>query len=94
MLKRTPHRLKGSIIKLRRRIALYQTHASPYYFARILDRRTGAYKVRSTKETSRVEACRLIEELAQKISRKDAACSPGVQLQDLRSRAGSKGPGE
>ena len=33
---RSPHRLKGKIIKIRRGLALYQTYASPYYFARIL----------------------------------------------------------
>ena len=72
MPKRSPHRLKGKIIKLRRGLAIYQTHASPYYYARVLDPRTGRYKVRSTKETSRIEARRAAEELAQEICSKDA----------------------
>ena len=59
MPKRSPHRLRGKIIRLRRGLALYQTYASPYYFARILDPRAQRYKVRSTKETSRIEARRL-----------------------------------
>jgi integrase len=72
MTKRSPHRLKGKIIKLRRGLALYQTYASPYYFARILDPRSHRYKVRSTKETSRLEARKVAEELAQKICSKEA----------------------
>jgi integrase len=47
-------------------------YASPYYFARILDPRSHCYKVRSTKETSRIEARKVGEELAQKICSKEA----------------------
>ena len=61
MEKRSPHRLKGKIIRIRRGLALYQTYASPYYFARILDPRNQRYKVRSTKETNRVEAARSLK---------------------------------
>ncbi len=64
MAKGSQHRLKGKIVKLRRGLAIYQTHASPYYYARVLDPRTGRYIVRSTKETSRIEARRVAEELA------------------------------
>ena len=56
MDKPTKHSLKGKIINLRRGVAIYQTHASPYYFARILDPRANRYKVRSTKEPSRLAA--------------------------------------
>jgi hypothetical protein len=72
MTRLSPHRLKGKIIKLRRGLALYQTYASPFYFARILDPRSHRYKVRSTKEKSRIEARRVAEELAYEICRKDA----------------------
>lgn len=48
-------------------MAIYQTHATPYYQARILDPRTGKYKVRSTKETSRLEARKVAEELGSQI---------------------------
>jgi hypothetical protein len=44
MAKLSPHRLKGQIIKIRRGVALYQTYASPFWFARILDPRTQRYK--------------------------------------------------
>ena len=64
MASRSKHRLKGKIVKIRRGVAIYQTHAGPYYYARILDPKTGKYKVRSTKETSRLEARKVAEELA------------------------------
>ena len=61
MPKLSPHRLRGKIIRIRRGLALYQTYASPFYFARILDSRNQRYKVRSTKETNRVEARKVAE---------------------------------
>ena len=64
IIKRSKHSLKGDIIKIRRGLAIYQTHASPYYFARILDAKTRKYIVRSTKETSRITARETAEELA------------------------------
>ena len=72
MVMRSPHRLRGKIVKIRRGLALSQTHASPYYFARILDPRTQRYKVRSTEETNRIEARKIAEEYAQQITRRDA----------------------
>jgi len=72
MVKRSPHRLRGEVVNIRRGLALYQTHASPFYFARILDSRSQRYKVRSTKETSCVEARRVAEELAREICSPDA----------------------
>ena len=43
MEKPSPHRLKGKIIRIRRGLAVYQTYASPYYFAHILDPRNQRY---------------------------------------------------
>src|SRR5664280_539809 len=57
------HSLDGKIIKIRRGLAIYKTHASPYWFARILDPNTKKYLVRSTKETSRLPARKVAEEL-------------------------------
>jgi len=73
---RSKHRLKGKIVKIRRGVAIYQTHAGPYYYARILDPKTGKYKVRSTKETSRLEARKVAEELAYEMRRKDRPAEP------------------
>ena len=91
MTKRSPHRLKGKIIRLRRGLALYQTHASPYYFARILDPRTQRYKVRSTKETSRIEARQAAEELAQQICSKDAPAEKDFSFKTYAQRLILKG---
>src|SRR5262245_54243939 len=58
------HSLDGAIIKIRRGLAIYKTHASPYWNARILDANAKKYIVRSTKETSRLAARLAAEELA------------------------------
>ena len=72
-------------------MALYQTYASPYYFARILDPRTQRYKVRSTKETSRIEARKVAEEYAQQITRRDAPADTEFSFQTYAQRFIQKG---
>lgn len=72
MAKRSRNALVGNIVKLRKGVAIYKTGASPYYFARILDPRTGKYKVRSTKETSRLDALNVAEKLASQIASDNA----------------------
>lgn len=59
------HRLDGKITAVTKGVSIYKTHASPYYQARIYDRRTQKYVVRSTKETSKIEARKAAEELAE-----------------------------
>ena len=61
------HALDGEIIPVHKGIAIYKTHASPYWNARIRDPRTKRYVVRSTKETSRLKAREVAEELARNI---------------------------
>jgi hypothetical protein len=53
---KTNHSLDGKIIKLQPGIAIYKTHASPYWNARIRNSKTHSYLVRSTKEKSRIKA--------------------------------------
>ena len=91
MVKRSKHRLKGTILKLRRGLAVYQTHASPFYFARILDPRTQRYKVRSTKETSRVEARKVAEDYAQEITRRDAPADKEFSFRTYAKRFTQQG---
>ena len=67
IIEKTKHSLRGDIIIIRRGLAIYQTNASPYYYARILDARIRKYIVRSTKETSRIAAREAAEELAIKL---------------------------
>ena len=45
-----------SLRKLRPGLAIYQTARSPYWMVRLRDPAEGRYIVRSTKETSRIEA--------------------------------------
>ena len=58
------HSLDGGIITVYRGVAIYKTHASPFWFARIRDPHSRKYIVRSTKETSRLEARKVAQELA------------------------------
>jgi hypothetical protein len=67
------HALNGEIIKVHKGIAIYKTHASPFYFARIRDPRARKYVVRSTKETSRIRARTAAEELAETILNREKA---------------------
>jgi len=67
---KSPHSLDGAIIKIRKGLAIYKTHASPYWNARILDSKAQRYIVRSTKETSRIAARDAAEELAADIKTK------------------------
>ena len=61
---RSRHALDGEIITLARGVAIYKTHASRFWFARIWDRRNKRYVVRSTRETARIKARVAAEELA------------------------------
>ncbi len=65
--KPSKHALDGEIIVVHKGIAIYKTHASPYWFARIRDPQARKYVVRSTKETSRLKARQVAEELARDI---------------------------
>ena len=65
--KQTKHSLDGDIIPVHKGVAIYKTHASPYWFARIRDPQAKKYVVRSTKETSRIRARQAAEELAREI---------------------------
>ena len=91
MTKRSPHRLNGRIINMRRGLAIYKTHASRYYYARIRVPREQGYRVRSTNETSRVEARNVAEELAQKINSKDAPARREFSFRTYANRFIQKG---
>lgn len=54
--KKTKHSLKEPIIQVHKGVAIYMTHASPYWNARIRDPQAKKYVVRSTKETARINA--------------------------------------
>jgi hypothetical protein len=72
--------LKGEIITINRGLAIYQTNASPYWYARIRNPISKRNVVRSTKETSRLEARKVAEELFISIMKgKDGAKVPREQ---------------
>lgn len=62
--KKRPHALKGKILTIHRGLAIYQTNASPFWFARIRDSKAKKNIVRSTKETSKIKARQAAQELA------------------------------
>jgi len=64
-LAQSPHRLDGEITTILPGLAIYKTHASPYYQARI--RVPKRYIVRSTKEKTKVKARQAAIELAREI---------------------------
>lgn len=69
--------LKGEIVNIFRGLAIYQTNASPFWFARIRNPISKRNIVRSTKETSRLEARKVAEELFISIMKsKDAVKVP------------------
>lgn len=61
---KTPGSLDGPIITIRRGLAIYKVHNSPFWMCRIRDGRNKRNIVRSTKETSRIAARTAAEELA------------------------------
>ena len=94
MTVRSKHRLKGKIVKIRRGVAIYQTHAGPYYYARILHPKTGKYVVRSTKETSRLEARKVAEELAYDMRKNDRVAEPEYSFKYYAQRYIEKARGQ
>lgn len=54
---------KKTVKHLHRGLSIYKTGRSPYWHARIYDSRTKRYVVRSTKETKRLEATEVAEEI-------------------------------
>lgn len=58
--------LDGEIIKIRRGLAIYKVNLSPFYQVRMRDLRTKKYVVRSTKETTRIDARTAAEEQYEK----------------------------
>jgi hypothetical protein len=92
--KASKHRLKGPIVKIRRGVAIYQTHAGPYYYARILHPKTGKYVVRSTKETSRLEARKVAEELAADMRKNERVAEPEYSFKYYAGRYIEKARGQ
>ena len=89
--KPSKHSLDGEIIVVHKGIAIYKTHASPYWFARIRDPQLKKYVVRSTKEKSRVKAREVAQELAQDILSKQKATPKEYSFKYYATRFLEKG---
>ena len=62
--KLSKHRLNGKIEPLSRGVAIYRTLATPYWQARVWDAKASRYVVRSTKETGKLKARQVADEIA------------------------------
>jgi hypothetical protein len=85
------HSLDGGIIKIHRGLAIYKTHASPYWNARILDSNAKKYIVRSTKEKSRLAARQVAEELESDLKRRQPVVPREFTLKYYATRFIEKG---
>ena len=85
------HSLDGEIIAVHKGIAIYKTHASPFWLARIRDPQSKKYVVRSTKETSRLKAREVAQELAQDILSKQKATPKEYSFKYYATRFLEKG---
>ena len=61
---------KKTIKHLRRGLSIYKTGRSPFWHARIYDAVKKKYVVRSTKETNRIEAAEVAEEIVETYKKK------------------------
>ena len=61
---------KKAIKHLRRGLSIYRTGRSPFWHARIYDAVKKSYVVRSTKETNRIEAAEVAEEIVETYKKK------------------------
>jgi len=89
--KLSKHALDGEIIAVHKGIAIYKTHASPFWFARIRDPQTKRYIVRSTKEISRLKARGVAEELARDILSRQKATPKEFSFKYYATRFLEKG---
>ncbi len=67
--------LNGKIKTLRRGLAIYRVGTNPMWRARVWMRSEGKYAVRSTKETDRLDAAEVAEEIAAKLHGRELAPS-------------------
>src|SRR4051794_27061304 len=92
--KHSKHSLKGKIVKIWRGVAIYQTHAGPYSYARVLDPTTNKYVMRSTKEMSRLEARKVAEEIAYAMRSKHRPAEPEFSFKYYAQRYIEKARGQ
>ena len=52
---------------IRKGVSIYKTDSSPFWYARIWVNSTNKYMVRSTQETSRIDAIEVVDEILTKL---------------------------
>jgi hypothetical protein len=85
------HRLNGKIERLSRGVAIYKTHATPFWQARIWVPKAGRYVVRSTKETGKLNARRVADELAYDLKDPNRPAPPEFSFKHYAGRMIAKG---
>ena len=78
------HRLNGKIEPLSRGVAIYRTFASPNWLARIWDPRAARYVVRSTKETGKLKARQVAQEIAHGVTGPNRTAPPEFSSKTLK----------
>lgn len=63
MAEKSRNALDGPVTTIRRGVAIYKKHSSPFWYARVWDSRTKRNIVRSTKETGKIKARQFAEDL-------------------------------
>ena len=91
MPSKSSHTLDGPIITIQRGIAIYKTHASPYWNARIRNPSTRNYLVRSTKEKSSIKARIAALDLASDLLTKRSAVPKEFTFKHYATRFIAKG---
>ena len=89
--KLSKHRLNGKIERLSRGVAIYRTYATPYWLARVWDAKAGRYVVRSTKETGKLKARQVAEEIAHELKGPHRAAPPEFSFKTYAGKTIARG---
>jgi len=89
--KLSKHRLNGKIEPLSRGVAIYRTFATPYWQARVWDAKAGGYVVRSTKETGKLKARQVADEIAHDLKDPHRAAPPEFSFKTYAAKTITRG---
>jgi hypothetical protein len=90
-LKHSKHRLNGKIERLSRGVAIYRTYATPYWQARVWDTKASRYVVRSTKETGKLKARQVADEIAHELREPHRAAPPEFSFKTYAGKTITRG---
>jgi hypothetical protein len=81
----------GKIERLSRGVAIYRTFATPYWQARVWDAKAGGYVVRSTKETGKLKARQVADEIAHDLKDPHRAAPPEFSFKTYAGKTIARG---